>query len=108
MVRATCGAPVTVTVSSNATSTVIRSPSMKAPSDLFPRPDSVTPATVGPAVSAAAFPLTVKSASFVTAWVPRPSAALLPAASRMVPPFRASAAAATLMPSGSASVETGV
>ena len=105
MVRATCGVPTTVTVSLNATVAAMASPAMKTP--LAPRgvPDSVRPATVGTMTSVPS-PSTVKSESSAIAWVPRPSAALLPAASAIVPPFSPSAEAPTATPFASWSALT--
>ena len=80
------------------------SPARKTPFAPCPVPESVTPATVG-TVTSVPLPVTMKSESLVTA-VPKPSAALLPAASRIVPEFSMSAEAATLTPSASASAET--
>ena len=80
---------------------------MKAPFAPMPVPDSETPVTVGPRLSAA-FPDTLKSASSVTACVPRPSEAALFAASAIVPLFRVSASAATEIPFGSVSPEATV
>ena len=84
-----CGVPTTVTGSLNSTVAVISSPARKTPNAPCARPDSVTPATVGGTPSAAD-PFTSKAASSVIAWSPRPSAALLAASSRIVPPFRSS------------------
>ena len=80
---------------------------MKTPPEPRPVPETVTPVTVG-AVASAALPFTSKSASSPRAWVPRPSVALLFAASRIVPPFRVSAEAPTETPFASASAETTV
>ena len=75
---------------------------MKAPAAPLPAPERVTPVTVG-ATASAAGPSTMKAASRAIAWVPRPSAAALPAASAIEPPFSASAEAPTPIPSGSVS-----
>ena len=101
-VRATCGVPTTVAASWNSTVTARMSPAMKTPLAPMPVPDSETPVTAGPRLSAA-FPSTRKSPSSVIAWVPRPSVASLPAASRIIPLFRVSASAATEIPFGSVS-----
>ena len=106
-VSANCGAPVTVTGSLNSTVTPMASPAMNlrfASGPPCPIPDSVTPVTVGPAASAA-LPFTRKFAASPTAWVPRSRFASfgVAAASRIVPPFSVSAAAATEIPSASAS-----
>ena len=107
MERATCGVPVTVAASWNSTVTVMTSPAMKAPFEPIPLPESVRPRTIGP-TSSAAFPSTRKRVLSVMACVPRPSIALLLAASAIVPPFRASASAAMLIPFESVSPEATV
>ena len=84
--------------------TVMTSPAMKAPFEPIPLPESETPVTVGPTLSAA-FPSTWKRVLSVTACVPRPRVALLLAASAIVPVFRASASAAMLIPSESESAD---
>ena len=110
--RAACGVPVTVTASLNSTVTSIASPARKTP--FAPRgagaaPASASPATVG-ATASAAEPSTLKSAWSVIAWLPKPSAAAFGfvAASTMDPPFSVSAAAHTLIPSGSAAAASTV
>ena len=80
---------------------------MNTPLAPWALPESDTPATAGARPSPAA-PSTVKSPSSVIACVPRPSAALLFAASRIIPPFSASAAAPTEIPFASASAATTV
>ena len=75
---------------------------MKTPLAPCALPESAAPVTVG-AMASVALPSTTASPS-VMAWSPRPSDALLPRASRMVPPFSESAEAPTLSPSESESV----
>ena len=80
-------------------------PAMTTPFAPCAFPESETPETRGPRTSAA-LPATLKPPSFVTAWAPRPSAAAFGvgvASSRIVPPFSASAVAATETPSASVS-----
>ena len=102
MVISTCGVPVTVIASSKYTVTVRTSSAMKVPFAPCAVPESRRPVTLGATASEAA-PFTRKSPSLLTACVPRPSAASLPAASRIVPPFAASAVAAMLSPLASVS-----
>ena len=97
--------PPTVTRSLNSTVSRIRSPATKTPSGPVPVPESATPVTVG-ATASTAEPFTVNPLSFATAWVPRPSAAALPAASRIVPPFSPSAVRAAPTPFVSVSPAT--
>ena len=80
------------------------SPEVRTPPGPLAPEEKFREATVGAAADAAAAPFTVKSESSVTAWVPRERAASL-ALSRIVPPFRVSAEAATLRPFASASPE---
>ena len=101
---ANCGVPVTVTDSLKVTAASSTSPAMWTP--LAPCAPgaavrSASPVTVGASVSRE-FPSTTASPS-VTAWLPRPREASFPAASRIVPPFSASAFRATPMPFASAS-----
>ena len=102
MVNSTCGVPMTEAASLKETVTAITSPAMKRPSEPCPTPESETPVTTGPIASAAA-PFTAKFVASVIAWVPKPRAALLPAASRIVPPFSVSAEAPTEIPFASVS-----
>ena len=101
------GDPLTTTGSEKRTAHTITSPARNAPPAPEPVPSGVTETTVGPTPSAAP-PFTVKPPSFATAWLPRPSAAALPAPSRIVPPFSESAEAPTEIPSESASPLTTV
>ena len=96
-VSASRGRPATVTGSLKATAARITSPAIQVP----PAPCGGPPERVRPVTEASA--LTAKAPSAAMAWAPRPSAAGLPAASRMVPPFSESAEAPTLTPSGSES-----
>ena len=102
MVSLAMGVPVTVTGSSYSTTTPIRSPAMKAPPAPVPVPESERPVTAGERPSEPS-PSTRKELSLLTACVPRPSAAALPARSAMLPEFSPSAEAPTLMPSASSS-----
>ena len=79
---------------------------MNAPFAPFARPESASPVTGGASTSAPP-PLTTRSPS-VIAWLPRPTAALFPAESAIVPPLSASAEAEALSPSASESTETTV
>ena len=79
---------------------------MNAPPSPFPEAASDARTTRGTRTSA---PLPVTTASpLLIACVPRPSAAVLPARSSIVPPFSASAEAPTLTPFASVSAETTV
>ena len=79
---------------------------MKTPLAPCALPESAAPVTVG-AMASVALPSTTASPS-VMSNAPRPSAASLPRASRMVPPFSESAEAPMESPSGSESVATTV
>ena len=107
MVSASRGVPTTVAASSNSTVATIVSPAMKVPIAPRASPETVTPETRGP-VTSDPLPATVKPAAALTACVPRPSAALLLPASRIVPEFSPSAAAPMLIPSASVSPATTV
>ena len=100
------GVPVTSTGSEKRTSTRIASPGRKVPPPPLPLPESRTRVTDGARVSEP--PPSTTTSPFVIAWVPRPSAALLPAASAIVPPFSVSAEVPMLIPSASASAATTV
>ena len=103
MVSASRGVPVTAYgVLLNVRRTRSSSPEVRTPPGPLAPEEKFSEATVGAAADAAALPFTVKSESSVTAWVPRERVASL-ALSRIVPPFRVSAEAATLMPFASVS-----
>ena len=80
---------------------------MKTPPAPCAEPESAFPVTAG-ARPSAADPFTVKALSAARAWVPRPSAASLDAASLIVPLFSPSAEAATAIPFASVSAATTV
>ena len=103
MVSANCGAPPILTSWSKPICTVITSPAMNAPAAPCPLPTMVRLLTTG---ATGAAPFTTKAAASATAWVPRASAAALPAPSAIVPPFSVSAAAPTAMPFASRSALT--
>ena len=98
---------MTIAASLNSTVTSIVSPAMKTPFAPWASPPTVTPVTAGPEESTPP-PSTLKAAALLTAWLPRPSVALRFEPSRIVPPFRVSAAAPMSIPSVSASVATTV
>ena len=99
IVSAKRGAPVTLTGRSNTTTSSIVSPAPHRPDG--PGRLVSTPVTTG---ADTMLPSTLWPTTFVSAWPPSDSpAAAVPPSNVIAPPFSASAPAATLIPSASAS-----